>query len=152
MRFILLFFMLMLLPIHAKADQFMLLTYEQAMKAKKFLDNEEYVITYCTCCQESKKEYIKINNVSVEKYPNSFDGKEYYTVTVTGINPLTNKPMNEMLDLAYSFFVRSDQMGYSVGIVLDLEVDPCNVDQIEVDRRIKSNKKFVEKEKYYSKF
>lgn len=55
MQWILLFLMFILLPIHAKADQFYLLIYEQATSAKKFLENEEYLIPYCGCCTECKR-------------------------------------------------------------------------------------------------
>ena len=152
MKYILLFFMLILLPIHAKADQLYVLTYEQATSAKKFLENEEYIIQYCGCCTDSVKEYIKIKNVNIEKYPNSFDGKQYYTIKVSGVDPITNKTREEFLDLAYTYFIRSDQKAYNVAIALLFDADLCMVDTFEVDPRIKTNKKFIEKEAYYRKF
>lgn len=88
----------------------------------------------------------------MEQYPNSWDGKQYYTIKVSGVNPITNKSMEETLDLAYTYFVRSDQKAYNVAIVLLLNADPCMIDAIEVDPYIKTKKKFIEREAYYRKF
>ena len=144
--------MLTLLPIHVKADQLYVLTYEQANSAKNFLIKENYIIQYCGCCNDSVKEYIKIKNVSIQEYPNSSDGKQYYTIKVTGVDPITNKSTEAILDLAYTYFIRSDQKAYNVAIALLFDADPCMVDAIEVDPRIKSKKKFIEKEAYYRKY
>ena len=60
LNLLLVFFM----PIISQADQFVYVSYEQALKAKNVLQKQSQVILHCTCC-DSSKQYIMVDSVDI---------------------------------------------------------------------------------------
>jgi hypothetical protein len=113
-------FILMLISLLSKADQLAWVTREQAKEATDLLLTQSVVISWCACCENSDKTWIKISNAyfkPVTSHP------EYYEVFIQGVDS-DNKSINESFDLAYLHY-QVNGMAVCLATGLGFECDPC---------------------------
>lgn len=120
-----LLFTLFLFSLTAYADQWYVLSYDQATQAKEFLDKQSYVVSFCGCCDNDPKQLIEIKKVQIEKWKSSNKDENLYYIKIDGTNNSTNQPFSEGVDLAYIHVLNSDGLAFTVAGELSWEVDAC---------------------------
>lgn len=137
-------FTLFLFSLTAYADQWYVLSYDQAREAKNLLDKQSYLVTFCGCCDNDPKQLIEIKKVEIEKWKSSNKNEDLYFVKIDGTNASTNQPFSEGVDLAY-VHILSEGLASNVAGNLGWEVDACTepfpFDVKDVKKNRKKNKK-----------
>ena len=102
-----------------KADGVPTLAKADAENAVEFLEEQQEVILFCACCDDSKLTKVFISWVHTE--PTNIEGQYQLMIEGTDIN---SKPIKETVDVTQLFFIVGNK-AYSVSQALGLDADPC---------------------------
>lgn len=111
---------------HTYADQLYYISYDQATKAAEYINTQESVILWCSCCTNSQQEQIKVSlarTVKIESNNPNYKDKNFYKVVLSGITAIGVQETTD-LDLAY-VFVKVNNKAQSLGQILGYSCDPC---------------------------
>lgn len=102
-----------------KADRVPTLTKADAENAVEFLEEQQEIILFCACCDDSELTKVFLSWVHTE--PTKVDGQYELMIEGTDIN---SKPIKETVDVTQLFFIVGNK-AYSVSQALGLDADPC---------------------------
>lgn len=142
-----LLFTLFLFSLTAYADQWYVLSRDEATAAKKLLDKQSYVIAFCGCCDDDPKELVEVKKVQIEKWESNNKNDDYYYIKIDGKNLTTNQPYSKGVDLAYIHVINNEGLAFTVAGELAWEVDAC-VEPFPFD--VKKSKKMMKQNKKLS--
>ena len=124
-----------LLSIRVYADQLELVEKWKAEKAASYLQNEEFVLYTCDCCENHTGFLISIDNVSFEPgydnylYTVRLKGRKVskieYDQKFTIINTVKmSEEFNSNIDLAYTYVVTNGS-AIPIGLLMNFEMRSC---------------------------
>lgn len=132
---------LLLLPLFitaisfAYADQWQVLTKEQAENAVNYINQNTDMVLWCACCSNDTKEYVKISKA---EYQYGRIVTDMYEVIIHGMNAKGDSVITG-IDLAYVHIIK-DGTARCLALELGLDCDPCTEPfSYEIPEIIQSN-------------
>lgn len=113
-----------------KADDLLYLTQAQAINTLQLLQNQKYVLLYCSCCGgEKEMKYVKLKKT----YYRYTGYEDFFEVYVEGVDQYGNA-VSEPIDLAYSY-IQKKKKAACIGLELNYYCLPCETDVLWDCRR-----------------
>ena len=117
--------------LNSKADQLMCLSESIAKKSSQIINQQEFIILFCGCCDEDPQ-VVKVINTKIIK-----DCNFEVVVTYQTLEGLTS---SKSVDLAYVWMEdpNDSNKGVTIGQVLNLDHNPC-ISFDEVKNKLEEN-------------